>query len=162
MLASEALREAQAELAHINRVTMMGELTASIAHEVMQPIASTRNNARAAQNFLDMQRPDLGEVREALACIVGDADRARDIIDRIRDHMKKAPPRKHLGARAFARCGRDDAAANCSPLIARRKSAMQSLGNAFVAGLLARGHPLGRAEELITRTARSPTPIILT
>jgi C4-dicarboxylate-specific signal transduction histidine kinase len=74
MLASEALREAQAELAHINRVTMMGELTASIAHEVMQPIASTRNNARAAQNFLDMQRPDLGEVREALACIVGDAE----------------------------------------------------------------------------------------
>ena len=94
MLASEALREAQAELAHINRVTTMGELTASIAHEVMQPIASARNNARAAQNFLDMERPDLGEAREALACVVGDADRAADIIDRIREHMKKAPPRK--------------------------------------------------------------------
>ena len=61
---------------------------------ITQPIASARNNARAALNFLDKQPPDLGEVREALDCIVGDADRAGDIIDRIRDHIKKAPPRK--------------------------------------------------------------------
>src|SRR5262249_15028934 len=57
-------------------------------------IASARNNARAAQNFLEMQPPDLSEIREALSCVVGDADRARDIIDRIREQMKKAPPRK--------------------------------------------------------------------
>ena len=55
---------------------------------------AARNNARAALNFLDGQPPDLGEVREALGCVVGDADRAGDIIDRIRDHIKKAPPRK--------------------------------------------------------------------
>jgi C4-dicarboxylate-specific signal transduction histidine kinase len=72
----------------------MGQLTASIAHEVNQPIAAARNNARAALNFLDRNPPDLGEVREALGCVVGDADRAGDIIDRIRDHIKKAPPRK--------------------------------------------------------------------
>ena len=84
----------EAELAHMNRLSMMGQLTASIAHEVKQPIAAARNNARAALNFLDAQPPDLGEVREALGCIVGDADRAGDIIDRIRDHIKKAPPRK--------------------------------------------------------------------
>jgi C4-dicarboxylate-specific signal transduction histidine kinase len=73
---------------------MMGELAASLSHEITQPIASARNNARAALNFLDKQPPDAGEVREALHSIVGDADRARDIIDRIRDHIKKAPPRK--------------------------------------------------------------------
>ena len=50
--------------------------------------------ARAAQNFLDMQPPDLSEVREALSCVVGDTDRAGEIVDRIRDHIKKAPPRK--------------------------------------------------------------------
>src|SRR6185312_11527806 len=49
---------------------------------------------RAAQNFLDMQPPDLSEVREALSCVVGDTDRAGDIVDRIRDHIKKAAPRK--------------------------------------------------------------------
>ena len=50
----------------MNRVSMMGELAASLSHEITQPIASARNNARAAQNFLNMQPPDLGEVREAL------------------------------------------------------------------------------------------------
>jgi C4-dicarboxylate-specific signal transduction histidine kinase len=81
-------------LAHANRVAMMGQLTASITHEVKQPIAAARNNARAALNFMDKNPPDLGEVREALGCIVDDADRAGDIIDRIRDHIKKVPARK--------------------------------------------------------------------
>jgi signal transduction histidine kinase len=74
--------------------TVMGALASSLAHEVTQPIASARNNARAALNFLDRRSPNLGEVKEALDCVVGDADRAGDIIDRIRDHIKKAPPRK--------------------------------------------------------------------
>jgi C4-dicarboxylate-specific signal transduction histidine kinase len=84
----------QAELAHVSRVTTLGQLTASIAHEITQPLASARNNARAALNFLDKQPPELGEVREALDCIVGDADRAGDIVDRIREQIKKSPPRK--------------------------------------------------------------------
>ena len=88
------LEQMQSDFAHINRVSTMGELAASLSHEITQPIASARNNARAAQNFLDMQPPDLGEVREALSCVVGDTDRAGDIVDRIRDHIKKAPPRK--------------------------------------------------------------------
>ena len=88
------LDQMQSDFAHINRVSMMGELAASLSHEITQPIASARNNARAAQNFLDMQPPDLSEVREALSCVVGDTDRAGDIIDRIREHIKKAPPRK--------------------------------------------------------------------
>jgi PAS domain S-box-containing protein len=90
----DRLRELEANLAHMNRVSIMGELAASLAHEITQPIASARNNARAALNFLDRQPPDLGEVWEALGGVVGDADRAGDIIDRIRDHIKKAPPKK--------------------------------------------------------------------
>jgi len=90
--AEQALRELESDLA---RLSIVGELTASLAHEITQPIGSARNNARAALNFLDEQRPDLGEVREALGSVVGDADRAGNIIDRIRDHIKKAPPRKH-------------------------------------------------------------------
>ncbi|MBV8753579.1 MAG: GHKL domain-containing protein, partial [Hyphomicrobiales bacterium] len=88
------LHQMQADFAHINRVSMMGELAASLSHEITQPIASARNNARAALNFLDQQPSDLGEVREALACIVGDADRAGAIVERIREQIKKEPPRK--------------------------------------------------------------------
>src|SRR5246500_3931753 len=88
------LEQMQSDFAHMNRVSMMGELAASLSHEITQPIPSARNNARAAQNFLNMQPPDLGEVREALSCVVGDADRAGEIIDRIREQIKKAPPRK--------------------------------------------------------------------
>ncbi|HVI80387.1 MAG TPA: ATP-binding protein, partial [Candidatus Acidoferrum sp.] len=92
--AEESLRESEANLAHMNRVSTMGELAASLSHEIAQPIASARNNARAAQNFLNMQPPDVAEVSEALSCLVGDADRAGEIIDRIREQIKKAPPRK--------------------------------------------------------------------
>jgi PAS domain S-box-containing protein len=92
--ADERLRQLEADLAHMNRMSMMGELAASLSHEITQPIASARNNARAPQNFLDMQPPDLDEVREALSCVVGDTDHAGKIIDRICDHIKNAPPRK--------------------------------------------------------------------
>jgi PAS domain S-box-containing protein len=92
--AEEALHKLGSDFAHMNRISIMGELAASLSHEITQPIASARNNARAAQNFLDMQPPDLGEIREAVACVVGDVDRAGDIIERIREQIKKAPPRK--------------------------------------------------------------------
>ena len=90
----ERLRQLESDLAHMNRLSMMGELAASLAHEIAQPIATARNNARAATHFLDRSPPDFGEVKEALACVVDDADRAGEILDRIRDHIKKAPPRK--------------------------------------------------------------------
>ncbi|GLS34371.1 hypothetical protein GCM10007937_60860 [Mesorhizobium albiziae] len=88
------VQQMQSDFAHINRVSTMGVLAASLSHEITQPIASARNNARAALNFLEKQPPDLAEVREALGCIVGDADRAGNIVDRIREHIRKAPPRK--------------------------------------------------------------------
>ena len=81
---------------HANRVATMGQLTASIAHEVSQPIAAMLTNAQAALRWLTRPAPDLGEVREALASIVTDAMRAGDVVSRIRDLMKKTPPRKDL------------------------------------------------------------------
>src|SRR5712675_623866 len=89
-------REMQSELAHANRVATMGQLTASIAHEIKQPIATARNNAAAALHFLDKSPPDVAEMREALTCIVNDTDRAGDIVDRIGSFIKKAPPRKEV------------------------------------------------------------------
>src|SRR6266542_2558075 len=89
-------REMQSELAHANRVATMGQLTASIAHEIKQPIAAARTNAAAALRFLDKSPPDVAEVREALTCIVNDTDRAGDIVDRIGSLIKKAPPRKEV------------------------------------------------------------------
>ena len=89
-------RETQSELAHANRVATMGQLTASIAHEIKQPIAATRTNAAAALRFLDKSPPDVAEVREALAWIVNDADRASDVVDRTGPLVKKAPPRKEV------------------------------------------------------------------
>jgi C4-dicarboxylate-specific signal transduction histidine kinase len=92
--AEEALRSAQAELAHANRVATMGQLTASIVHEVSQPIAATVLNAQAALRWLGAQPPNLNEVRQILNQITDDSTRAGDIIDRIRALIKKAPPRK--------------------------------------------------------------------
>jgi PAS domain S-box-containing protein len=88
-----ALREAQTALAHVNRVTTMGQLTASIAHEVNQPIASAVANAQAGLLWLEASPPDLEEVRQALESIVKDGNRAADVIGRIRALIKKVPPR---------------------------------------------------------------------
>jgi PAS domain S-box-containing protein len=87
-------REVQMELARANRVSAMGQLTASIAHEVNQPIAATVANAQAALRWLSAQPPDLEEGRQALARIVKDGERAGAVIGRIRDHIKKAPARR--------------------------------------------------------------------
>jgi len=90
----EKLRQLELDFAHMNRVSMMGELAASLSHEILHPIATARNNARAGARFLEMNPPNLDETREALACVVRDTDRAKDIVGRMRDHIKNAPPRK--------------------------------------------------------------------
>jgi PAS domain S-box-containing protein len=93
VLASEALREAQMQLAHVNRVTTMGQLAASIAHEVNQPLAAAVTNAYAALRWLGAQPPNLEEGRQTLGHIIKDGRRASEVIDRIRALIKKAPPR---------------------------------------------------------------------
>ena len=92
--AEAAAREMQLELAHANRVATMGQITASIAHEVKQPIAATVTNAQAALRWLGARPPDLDEGRRALARIVKAGMRAGEVIDRIHDLIKKAPLRK--------------------------------------------------------------------
>jgi len=91
--AEQALREAHTELAHVNRVTTMGQLTASIAHEVNQPIAAAVTNAYAALRWLRASPPALEEVRQSLDQIIESGRRAGDVIDGIRALIKKAPPR---------------------------------------------------------------------
>lgn len=92
--AEAALDKAQMELAHITRITTMGELAASIAHEVNQPLAAVVNNANACLNLLSGDAPNLAEVREALAEIVEDADRAGAVLARIRQMAKRTPCEK--------------------------------------------------------------------
>jgi PAS domain S-box-containing protein len=87
-------REIEMDLAHANRAATMGQLTASIAHEVKQPIAATVTNAQAALRWLACEPPDLEEVRQALAHIVQDGIRAGEVVGGIRDLVKKAPPRE--------------------------------------------------------------------
>ncbi|MBK5002844.1 AAA family ATPase [Pseudomonas sp. S31] len=85
-------RQVQAELAHANRVATMGQLAASIAHEVNQPIAATVTNANAAIRWLSAQPPGLDEVGLGLGRIIRDANRAAEVLGRIRELIRKAPP----------------------------------------------------------------------
>jgi C4-dicarboxylate-specific signal transduction histidine kinase len=165
------------ELARVGRVMTLGQLTASIAHEVKQPIATARNNASAALNFLDKQPPDLGEVREALACIVGDADRAGDIIDRIRDHIKKAPPQNErfdlntainevveLARSSIAENGvsvQTRLAERMNPVQADRVQVQQVVLNLVLNAVEAMGSVDAGARELVISTEQSQTNDIL-
>ena len=88
----ERLRRLQADLAHVNRVSMMGELTASLSHELKQPIAAAILNASACLRWLKRDQPDVEEAREATMRIVKDGNRAAEIIDRLRSFYKKGSP----------------------------------------------------------------------
>jgi two-component system sensor kinase FixL len=90
----ESLHKAQTELAHVTRVATLGEMTASIAHEVNQPLGAVVNNASACLRWLAGQPPNLEEARKSAALIIADSHRASEIIGRIRALAKKAPPRK--------------------------------------------------------------------
>ena len=95
--AEEALRQAQADLARVSRVTTMGELTASLAHEVNQPIAAAVTDANTCLRWLTRDQPDLEEAREAASRVVKDATRAAEIISRIRSLFKKGAPDTGVG-----------------------------------------------------------------
>src|SRR5882762_3839484 len=94
--AEEGLRQAQADLAHVSRVTTMGELTASLAHEVNQPIAAAVTNANTCLRWLTRDHPDVEEARAAAMRIVKDGTRAGEIISRIRLLFKKGLPQREL------------------------------------------------------------------
>ena len=88
---SEVLQETQTELAHVTRVMTLGELTASIAHEVNQPLAAIVTNGNATLRWL--AQPNLGEARQAVHRIIKDSYRASEVIARVRTLVRKAPPR---------------------------------------------------------------------
>lgn len=92
--AEEQLRRTQGELAHVSRVTTMGELAASIAHEVNQPLGAIVGNADICLHWLDEAQPDLGQLREAIDDIASDGRRASEVIARIRSLVKKHTPEK--------------------------------------------------------------------
>lgn len=92
----ERLRNAQAELAHINRVSTMGELTASLAHEIKQPISAAMTDAQTCMRWLARERPEVSEAREAALRLVKDVTRANDIIGRIGSLFKKDVPLREL------------------------------------------------------------------
>ena len=94
--AEEALRQAQADLARISRATTMGELTASLAHEVNQPIAAALTDANTCLRWLMRDQPDVEEAREAASRVVRDAVRASDIINRMRSLFKKETLQREL------------------------------------------------------------------
>ena len=92
----ERLRQVQADLAHLSRVTTMGELTASLAHEIKQPISAAATNARTCLRWLGRDDPDLPEAREAASRIVKDVTRATDILGRISALFKKGALQREL------------------------------------------------------------------
>jgi len=94
--AEEALRQAQADLARISRITTMGELTASLAHEVNQPIAAAVTDANTCLRWLNRDQPDMEEARQAALRVVKDATRAAEVISRTRLLFKKGAPQSEL------------------------------------------------------------------
>jgi signal transduction histidine kinase len=92
--AEEALQKAQAELAHVARVSTLGELTASIAHEINQPLSAVVNNANAGLRWLSGESPNIDEAREAIRRILRDGNRAAEVISKTRALFKKAPMTK--------------------------------------------------------------------
>ena len=166
--ASEALQQAQAELAHVTRVTTLGELTASIAHEVNQPLAAIVADANASLNWLATSTPDLGNVREALAAIVKDSHRAANVIQRIRQLATKTGPQNArldvndvirdvvplIGTevRSHEVSLRIDLAPALPPVVADRIQLQQVLINFVINGIEAMASVDDRSRELVIRS----------
>ncbi len=162
---SEALQEAQAELAHVTRVMTLGELTASIAHEVNQPLAAIVADANASLNWLAASPPDLGSVREALEAIVKDGHRASEVIQRVRQLVRKTSPQKArldvndvirdvvplIGTemRSHEVSLRIDLAPALPPVLADRVQLQQVLINLVMNGIEAMAFIDGRSRELV-------------
>src|SRR5271156_5501404 len=174
--AEEALRQAQAELAHVNRVTTMGELTASLAHEVNQPIAAAVTDANTCLRWLTREQPDLEEARAAAARAAKDATRAAEIISRVRLLFKKEAPERELldaneviprivallygEAVRYNITVRADLAADLPPVIGDRVQLQQVLMNLIVNSIDAMKDVDG-TRELIVSSQRTPDEQVL-
>jgi len=94
--AEEEREKLRADLAHVNRVSMLGELAASVSHELKQPITAAMTNAKTCLRWLKREQPDVDEAIEATSRIVNDGTRATEIIERLRSLYKKSPPQREL------------------------------------------------------------------
>ncbi len=168
--AQEALRRTQAELAHVNRVMTLGELTASIAHEVNQPLAGIVTNGAACLRWLDRKPPDLDETRAAVESMIADGMRASEVIKRIRALSKKTEPQKvrldvnHLindVVRLVDREMRDQRVSLrlelepvLPPVLGDRVQLQQVIINLVMNAMEAMAAVTGRARELVIRSHR--------
>src|SRR6267142_334508 len=174
--AEEALRDAQGDLARVTRMTTLGELTASLAHEVNQPIAAAVTNANTCLRWLTRDQPDVAEAREAAARIVKDATRAAEIISRTRLLFKKGTAQRELvGVNEMVRemivLLRGEAtrhkiligtelAANLPPVMADRVQLQQVLMNLMVNGIEAMKDVDGK-RELLVKSQRTENPEVI-
>jgi PAS domain S-box-containing protein len=168
MVAVEALQKAQTELAHVTRVTTLGEMAASIAHEVNQPLAAIVADATACRNWLAAARPDLEQTGQALDAIVTEGHRAAEVIQRIRQLATKSTPRKDRldlnGAvrdvlplvraelRHHAVSLRVDLAPELSSVVGDRVQLQQVILNLAMNGIEAMGSVTDRPRELVIRS----------
>jgi PAS domain S-box-containing protein len=162
------LAEAQAELAHVTRVTTLGELTASIAHEISQPLAAVVTNADASLRWLSGDSPDLDEAREAIRRITRDGRRAGSVISQMRSLFKKAGTTKdrldlneaiqevvvltEIETRRNKVALRKELAADLPPVLGERVQLQQVLVNLILNGIEAMAAVEGRHRDLVIRT----------
>ena len=166
--AEEALRQLQAELAHVSRVITVGEMAASIAHEVNQPLGAIVGNADICLRLLASKTPDLDQVRDALSDIIKDGHRASDVIARIRALVKKGVLQKtsfdinevireatvlvgHEVQRKHIRL-RTDFAADLPPTLGDRVQLGQVMQNLIMNGIEAMSQIKDRSRELVIRS----------
>jgi C4-dicarboxylate-specific signal transduction histidine kinase len=165
-----SLHETQTELAHVSRLTTMGELAASIAHEVNQPLVGVVANASAGLRYLGRDTPDLVEAKDAIAAIIRDVNRAADVVSRMRALFRRASPAKEplnineaieevvLLTQGEARRNqvalRMELATNLSSVMADRVQVQQVLMNLILNGIQAMSTVEDRQRVLVVRTQR--------
>jgi PAS domain S-box-containing protein len=176
MLASDKIRDVENQLAHAARVATMGQLTASIAHEVNQPITGVLTNAQAALRFLGAEPVDLGEIRQILNDIVKGANRAGEIVARTSAFVKKTPPRKVVfdlneAAREVLQLTRSEMikngisvktrfASDLPPLDGDRVQLQQVLLNLVVNAVEAMGSEETGSRELVIATSQNGSGLV--
>jgi PAS domain S-box-containing protein len=175
--AEQALREAQAELAHVTRVTTLGELTASIAHEVNQPLAAVIANAEACLRWLDRESPGLAAARRSAGWVIDDANRASEVIRRVRALANKTSIEKvaldindvvrdviALTQRELSSHGvslRTELAATLPMILGDRVQLQQLIINLVMNGIEAMQSVTDRERELVIRSGQDETQRVL-
>ncbi len=175
--AEQALRKAQAELAHVTRVTMLGEMTASIAHEVNQPLAAVIANAEACLRWLDRETPDLAAARRSAEWVINDGNRASQVVRRVRALANKTDIEKvpldvnnvvrdviALVQRELSSHGvslRTELAAALPMILGDRVQLQQVIINLVMNGIEAMQSVTDRQRELVIRSGQDETHGVL-